>query len=36
MPIFFILFRIGFWQWYGLKAFTEDLNEYQILEKLVY
>ena len=33
---FFILFRISLWQWYGLKAFTEDLNEYQSLEKLVY
>ena len=29
MPVLFILFRITLWQWYDLKAFTEDLNEYQ-------
>ena len=26
MPTFFILFRISLWQWYGLRAFTNDLN----------
>ena len=37
MCILFILFRINFWQWYGLRAFAEeDLNECQSLQKLVY
>ena len=36
MPILFTLFKISLRQWYGLKAFTEDFNEYQSLEKLVY
>ena len=26
MSILFILFRVSLWQWYGLKAFTEDLK----------
>ena len=33
-PIFYA--RITLWQWYCLKAFNEDLNEYQGLGKLVY
>ena len=36
MPVLLILFRISSLQRYGLKTFTEDLNEYQGLEKLVY
>ena len=36
MTILFILFRMSLWHWYGLKAFTKDLNEYQSLAKLVY
>ena len=36
MSIFFILFRKCLWQWYVLKAFTKDLNEYKNLQKLVY
>ena len=27
---------ISLWQWYGLKAFNKDLNEYQNLQKLVF
>ena len=36
MSISSILFVISLRQWYGLKAFADDLNEYQSLEKLVY
>ena len=36
MSILFILFGISLWQWHCLKAFTEDLNECQSLEMLVY
>ena len=36
MPILFLLLRISLWQWYVLKTFTKDLNEYQSLQKLVY
>ena len=33
--ILFMVFKISLWHWYGLKAFTEALNEYQNLEKMV-